>query len=183
MSRGRLFVTQSGLGREQDHQHLGDLGAGVADGLLAAADAVEGVAGFQNGLAVLGIEGHLSGEDVVDGLHGVGGKLGAAAGHKIGDAHDDLRAFDIVGAAALLVEQTGGDALVVAGRLVSVNGAALSAAGSLNSVVGHVILLLYIHSSESGPPKGAWIVYIVRQSPRLVNACGEKRNRIVTVQR
>lgn len=127
------------LGRLEDHQHLADLGAGVPHGLVHAAYAVETVARVEDGLAVLGLEGHLAGEDVVDGFHGVGGELGASAGHEVGDAHDDLAALDVVGAGAVDVVQTGGDALIVAGGGISVNGAALHTLGPSPPFSNHYI--------------------------------------------
>ena len=54
------------LGRQQANQHLSNLGAGVGDGLRNATSAVEGIASMEHGLAVLGLQGHLTSEDVVD---------------------------------------------------------------------------------------------------------------------
>lgn len=125
------------LGRQQANQHLSNLGAGVSDGLSNAASAVEGITSMEHGLAVLGLQGHLAGEDVVDGLQGICTVIASAAGYEIGDTHDHLAALDVVGAAAINVKQTGRNTLVVTGSSVGVDGAALYALGSLNSVLSH----------------------------------------------
>ena len=125
------------LGRQQANQHLSNLGAGVGDGLSNAASAVEGITSMEHGLAVLGLQGHLAGEDVVDGLQGICTVIASAAGYEIGDTHDHLAALDVVGAAAINVKQTGRNTLVVTGSSVGVDGTALYALGSLNSVLSH----------------------------------------------
>ena len=120
------------LGRQEANQHLGDGGAGVGDGLGAAAAAVEGVTSVENGLAVLGLQGHFALEDVVDGFQGVSAVVASAAGNKVGDTLDHLAAVNVSG-----IVQTGGDALVVAGSSVGVDGGALYALGSLDLVLCH----------------------------------------------
>jgi hypothetical protein len=92
---------------------------------------------MENGLTVSSLQGHLTSQDVVDGLQGICTVIASAAGHEIGDTHDHLAAFDVVSTAAVNVEQTGGNALVVAGSGIGVDGAALYALGSLNSVLSH----------------------------------------------
>ena len=120
------------LGRQQANQHLSNLGAGVGDGLCNAASAMESITSVEHGLAVLGLQGHLALEDVINGLQRIGAVIAAAAGDEVGDALDHLAAVDVSG-----IMQTGGDALVVAGSNISINSAALNALGSLNLVLCH----------------------------------------------
>ena len=125
------------LRRQQANQHLADFGTGVGDRLLNAAGTVECVTGMEYSLAIGGLQGHFTGEDVVNGLQGVGTVIASAAGYEIGDTHDHLAAFDVVGAAAVYVKQTGGDTLIVAGGGVGIDRAALYALSSLDSVLSH----------------------------------------------
>ena len=127
---------KSGLRGQQADQHVGDGVAGVGHALGATAAALEAVAGVEDGLLGLGLQGHLALQDVIDGLQGVGAVVAAAARLEVGDAHDHLGAVNAVGAAGG-VKQTGGSAVVVTGSGVGVNAAALGTLGALNQILCH----------------------------------------------
>ena len=107
-----MFLFLSGSG--QANQHLAGLGAVVVDALVGERSAVERVAGLQDGLLGVGLQGHLAGHDVVDGLQGIVAELAAAAGQEVAQAHDDLSVIDVG-----RIVQTGGQHIVVAGSGIS----------------------------------------------------------------
>lgn len=110
------FAIGSGVGVDQANEHLAALGAVIVDALVGSGSAVEGIAGVENGLSVVGGKSHFTADNVVNRLQRVVAELAAAAGKKMGQANSQLAVVDI-----LRIVKTGGEHVVVTGSLVSIS--------------------------------------------------------------
>ena len=86
-----------GLGHAD--QHLGGDAAGVGDALVGSGAAVEAVTCMQDDFLGVGLEGHLTLDDVVNRLQRVIAELAAAAGQEVSQADGDFAAVDVLGIA------------------------------------------------------------------------------------